>query len=278
MPLSWLRVMGKGLGYITWLFKPRLVSHTQDNIAHCLPELSQAQQQQLARASVQETLTTVLEAGYIWRSSWDALCKKILTREGEEILRTQLAAGKGLVVVVPHIGAWELVGPYLASLGPLTAMYKPLKYPNLDKLVFTGRSKLSTAMVPASRRGVVQLLKALEAGGLVIVLADHVPNEQAGKQLAPFFNQPAWTMTLVQGLVKRTGCAVCSCFAERIAGGYSTRILNTDERIYSKDPEVSTIGLNAGIEACIRLVPTQYQWGYKRFRNLPEPLANIYRR
>lgn len=278
LPLAWLRALGVGLGNLAWLLKPRLVSHTQDNIAHCLPELSPEAQQQLARKSVQATFTTVLEAGYIWSSSWEKLSGKIVARHHEAILRSKIDQGKGVLVLVPHLGNWELVAPYLASQARLTAMYLPLKNPAIDQLVYAGRSKLNIDMVPANRRGVMKLVKALEQGGMVGILPDHVPDKAAGSQLTDFFQQPALTMTLVQGLVERTGCSVCCCVAERVPGGFAIHLLEADPRIYRADLTQSSLGLNASVEACIRLTPAQYQWGYKRFRNLPEPLANIYRR
>jgi len=278
LPLAWTRFLGVLLGKLTWLLQPRLATHTQDNIAHCLPELSADAQRQLAVLSLQETLKNLLEAGAIWRHSWPWLERKILAREGEELLRAKLAEGRGLLVLAPHLGNWEVIPPYLASLGPLTAMYKPFSNPRLDALVRRGRSKLNITLVPTNSRGVLQLLKALQAGSIVVILPDHVPDLRAGGVIAPFFNRPVQTMTLVHGLIQRTGCAVCSCFIERIAGGFKARSLAVDPRIYAEDLHSSATGLNASVEACVRLVPTQFQWGYKRFRHLPEPYPNIYRK
>src|SRR6266705_3193797 len=35
--------------------------------------------------------------------------------------------GKGLIVVTPHIGCWEIVGQSIASRMPITVMYSPPK-------------------------------------------------------------------------------------------------------------------------------------------------------
>ena len=278
LPLSWLRALGVGMGNITWLLNPRLVSHSQDNIAHCLPELAPKEQNQLARESVKSTITTMLEAGFIWLNSWESLERKIIRREGEALLLEKAAAGKGVIILAPHMGNWEVVGPYIASLARLTIMYKPFENKAIDRMVFGGRSKLNIDMVPTNRRGVLTFLKVLGQGGMIGILPDHVPNQASGSLLAPFFKQPALTMTLVQSLVQRTGCSVCCCVAERVAGGFVIHVLEADPRIFSEDINESTQGLNASVEACIRLMPAQYQWGYKRFRHLPTPLINIYRR
>jgi KDO2-lipid IV(A) lauroyltransferase len=34
--------------------------------------------------------------------------------------------------------------------------------------------------------------------------------------------------------------------------------------------------LNRGVETCLRVAPEQYQWSYKRFRQRPEGLPEVY--
>jgi KDO2-lipid IV(A) lauroyltransferase len=152
-----------------------------------------------------------MEAGAIWLHPWSWLQGKIVAMEGDEILRGKLAEGKGVLVLAPHHGNWEVVAPYLASVAPLTAMYQPLENPAMDALVLGGRSKLNITMAPTNRKGVMMLFKTLQAGNIVGILPDQVPEPESGSEIAPFFNQPALTMTLVHGLIQRTGCAVCSC-------------------------------------------------------------------
>jgi Kdo2-lipid IVA lauroyltransferase/acyltransferase len=143
-------------------------------------------------------------------------------------------------------------------------------------LVLAGRSKLNITMAPTNRKGVMMLFKALQSGTIVGILPDQVPAREAGIEIAPFFDQPALTMTLVHGLVQRTGCAVCSCYAERVEGGFKIVVLEADAALYSEDQPTSVAGLNASVAACVRLAPAQYQWEYKRFRRLPPEYPKRY--
>ena len=277
LPLGALRGLGSAIGLSMWLLNGRAAKVTRENIALCFPELSPAEQACLARESLQETAKTAMEAGAIWRHSWAWLQGKIVAMEGDEILRAKLAAGKGVLVLAPHHGNWEVVAPYLASVANLTAMYQPLDNPKMDELVLAGRSKLNITMAPTNRKGVMMLFKALQGGTIVGILPDQVPAPESGGEVAPFMGQPALTMTLVQGLIQRTGCAVCSCYAERVAGGFKMVVIEADAQIYSQDPLTSVTGLNASVAACVRRAPAQYQWEYKRFRRLPEPYPKRYR-
>ena len=276
LPLGVLRALGSAVGLMMWLLNGRAAKVTRENIALCFPELSPAEQTTLTRQSLQETAKTAMEAGAIWRNSWAWLQDKIVALEGDEILRTKLAEGKGVLVLAPHHGNWEVVAPYLASVANLTAMYQPLDNPKMDELVLAGRSKLNITMAPTNRKGVMMLFKALQGGTIVGILPDPVPGRDAGGEIAPFFGQPALTMTLVHGLIQRTGCAVCSCYAERVAGGFKLVVVAADAQIYSEEQLASVTGLNASVAACVCRAPAQYQWEYKRFRRLPEPYPKRY--
>jgi KDO2-lipid IV(A) lauroyltransferase len=81
----------------------------------------------------------------------------------------------------------------------------------------------------------------------------------------------------VHGLIQRTGCAVCSCYAERVAGGFKMVVMEADPAIYSEDQLTSVAGLNASVAACVQRAPAQYQWEYKRFRRLPPEYPKHYR-
>ncbi len=276
LPLGLLRSIGNAIGSVVWWMNGRSAKVTRTNIALCFPELNPAEQIALSKQSLQDTAKTAMEAGAVWRNSWAWLDSKIIAKEGDELLRAKLADGKGVLVLAPHHGNWEVVAPYLASVANLTAMYQPLENPKMDELVLAGRSKLNITMAPTNRKGVMMLLKALQGGTIVGILPDQVPAKDAGGEVAPFMGQPALTMTLVQGLIQRTGCAVCSCYAERVPGGFKMVVMEADAAIYSEDQHTSVSGLNASVEACVRRAPAQYQWEYKRFRRLPAEYPRVY--
>lgn len=277
LPLSWVRLLGCITGSLLWLFNTRSARITLRNIELCFPDLSPGERKQLAKQSLQQTAQTAMEAGAIWRHSWPWVKSKIVAMEGHELLQAKVAEGKGVLVLAPHHGNWEVVAPYLASVAPLTAMYQPIENPEMDKLVLEGRSKININMAPTNRKGVMMLFKALQSGHIVGILPDQLPDTDSGRLVAPFMGVPAWTMTLVHGLIQRTGCAVCSCYAERVDGGFKIVVIEADADIYNEDQLTSVTGLNASVAACVKRAPSQYQWEYKRFRRLPEEYPRFYK-
>jgi Kdo2-lipid IVA lauroyltransferase/acyltransferase len=269
LPLSFGRALGALVGLLLWHSNSRPAKITRENLHLCWPELSDQQREQLGRHSLMETGKTAPEAAAVWSRPSHWLERRILSADGEELMHSYLAEGRGLLVLAPHLGNWEVVAPFVAGFAPLTALYQPPSLPALDALVLKGRSKDNIDMAPTNRRGVTQLLKALKRGEIVGILPDQVPEVGNGAEVAPFFGQPALTMTLVHSLIQRTGCAVLIVYAERVPGGFKMVVLPVDDEIYSEQAPVSVAALNRSVEACVRRAPEQYQWEYKRFRRLP---------
>jgi len=266
LPLSVARGLGIIIGHGLYLAKGRSYRRTLKNIRACFPRLSPRETRQLTRESLIETAKTATEVSIIWRNSWAWLQSKIVAVEGEDLLRAELAKGRGLIALAPHLGNWEVIAPYLASVAPLTAMYQPVAIPALDRLILAGRTKSNIRMAPTSVKGVGMLLKALQQGNIVGILPDQLPKKDAGSELAPFFGQETLTMSLVHSLISRTQSRAIALFAKRVRGGFKVIIQAADEAIYSADIYNSLRGLNASIEQCVHLAPAQYQWEYNRFR------------
>lgn len=264
LPLNAARALGTFIGWCMYNSKGRAYRITLKNIRACFPQLNDPQQ--LTRESLIETAKTAAEASIIWRNSWEWLNSKIVEVEGENLLRAELAKGRGLIALAPHLGNWEVIAPYLASIAPLTAMYQPLDIPAMDKLILDGRSKCNINMAPTNRKGVMMLLKALQQGNIVGILPDQLPGKDAGSEFASFFGQDVLTMSLVHSLINRTQSRAIALFAKRVPSGFKVIVLPADEAIYSEDILVSLRGLNASVENCVHLAPAQYQWEYNRFR------------
>ena len=266
LPLSTARMLGVLVGCCAFILKGRSYRITRKNIRACFPHLSTHEVQTLTRESLIETAKTAAEVAIIWRNSWEWLQSRIVSVEGEAILRAELAKGRGLIALAPHLGNWEVVAPFLASIAPLTAMYQPVSIPALDKLILDGRSKCNINMAPTSRKGMCMLLKALQQNNIVGILPDQLPKKDAGAEFAPFFNHETLTISLVHSLISRTQSPAISIFAKRVTGGFNIIILPADDLINNEDIIKSITGLNASVEQCVRLAPAQYQWEYNRFR------------
>lgn len=187
-----------------------------------------------------------------------------------------LATGKGVLLLSPHIGAFEVVAQsYAERYGahrPMTALYRPARKTWLRELVAQSRNRPGLITVPAQLSGVRQMIRALRRGDAVGLLPDQVPPEGQGVW-APFFGKPAYTMTLVGRLARQAGCEVLLLWCERLPGGGGHLVRVQDPpRSWpdSDDAQTWAEAVNAAMEYVIRQSPEQYLWGYNRYKQ-PRP-------
>ncbi|TDR55858.1 KDO2-lipid IV(A) lauroyltransferase [Halomonas ventosae] len=243
---------------------------TRTNLAEVYPCRSAAERQQLARQSLTHSTATMLELGFAWMGDPERVEAAILEVHGRELLDEARAEGRGVIVLAPHFGNWEVLNFWLSGHFPFTAMYEPPKLAPLDPIIRQGRERRGARLVPTNPRGVAALLKALKRTEAVGILPDQVPSWGSGV-FAPFYGRPAYTATLLPKLVARTEARVVTGVALRLPGkGFVLHFLAADARVYDPDEVTSATGVNASVEAAIALDPAQYQWEYKRYRKTPQ--------
>jgi KDO2-lipid IV(A) lauroyltransferase len=274
LPLALIHRLGNGVGWITARWPNRQRRNALINIGLCLPHLTPREQVRLRDRNLQEFGKTYLEIGYLWLRPVEQVLGLVREVRGAEMLRRQ--PGRGLIVLSPHIGAWELAGLFLAAQGPTAIFYKPQKY--LDDLILAARRRSGAELAPITPKGIRVLVQALERGDYVGILPDQEPKADKGAVFAPLFGVPAFTMLLVNRLARRTGAPVIFLFAERLGVGEGFRIhcIPAPEGVDSEDDRVAAAALNRGIEQCVAVCPEQYVWPYKRFRRRPEGAPKVY--
>ncbi len=277
--LPWwvLEALGWVVGQLLWWTKTRTRRITEINIERCLPDWSAQERQRLARASLLDFGEKAFEIAKVWFAPPYTAVAAIVAVEGEHLLRRELASGRGVILLGPHHGNWEMLGLFVGRFYGLTTMYLPAKDPVVDALIRGVRTRGGATVAPASAGGIRTLLKVLKQGGLVGVLPDQVP-KQAGAEFAPFFGAPALTMTLTSNLLQKTGARALFGCALRVGRGGGFRIVfrEPDAGLYSPDIDTSLAALNLGVEAIARECPAQYQWEYKRFKAQPEGFSRVY--
>ena len=266
-PLWLCRALGRSVGFFLWLIPNRSRTTTEANIARCFPELSASAQKKLAFNSLQHTAMTLFEAAAIWQRPYSWLEQRLITTQNKTLLDQAQNSGKGVIILLPHVGNWEVFSRYIPAICHAVGLYEAPRIPELATLIKTSREKTGATMVPTTPRGVAALLKHLRQGGTTCILPDQTPsNKENGGVFAPFFSHPAYTMTLVTQLHQRTQATIIGATAKRVSGGFEMAFYPVDKAIYSADNITSATALNALVENCARAMPEQYQWEYKRFK------------
>ncbi len=278
LPLPVLHGFAVLPGWLAWLIPNGRRRIAAANLAACFPDWDAATRHRLLRRNLVETGKLFLELGPLWQWDGRRVLDLIVSVEGEEAWRAALAQGRGLIGITPHLGSWEIAGLYISSRYPTTILYRPSPSRlDIDPLISAARGRLGARMTPTDAAGVRTLFQALKAGEVVGILPDQDPGREAGV-FAPFFGQPANTMTLVSRLAMKHQCPVYLGYAERLPRGRGYRFhLEPLPAVVSEGPlEASVAAVNAAVEKAVRQLPEQYLWTYKRFKTRPPGAPALY--
>jgi len=237
------------------------------------------------RLAVAEAGKMVAELPRLWLRPHGLPIAEPVHWRADALVDQALARGRGLMVLTAHVGTFEVAAQaYAERWGqrlPMTALYRPARQPWLREAIERSRQRPGLLTAPANLRGVRQLMRALKDGQTVGMLPDQVPPEGLGVW-APFFGQPAYTMTLAAKLMAQTDCAVLVLTVERLAqgAGYVVHVAPLAEPLppaqglsEAEWAQAAAAVVNRAMERQILGLPTQYLWGYHRYKQPRQPEA-----
>lgn len=271
LPRTTLQSLGGFIGWVSYQTGRRSALVTRENLQLCCPG---ADQEARVRASLAETGKTAMEMPAIWLGNPQKLDRWIAQVHDEALFTRALKSEKGLLLLLPHLGNWELFNIFYRRYGKMTAMYQPPRRDTMRSVMAEVRTRHGNRMVPANRQGLTALYKTLQDGGSVVVLPDQVP---ASGVYTPFFDQMALTDSLSSRLLRKTGAqALGVAVIRRPDGRFDIHFIEPAAQIYESAPE-ALLAINRLVEAAVGLAPDQYQWEYKRFKRRPAGERKLYR-
>jgi len=264
LPLKFNHYLGSFIGQLLYLLNTDAKKVTSQNIAICFAELSKNEQRSLVKKSLIETGKNLTESSLIWNQSFSENAKHVRNINGENYLDSD----ENTILLVPHLGCWEITGRVIANNRAITFLFKPLKKQKQNQYLYKRRNQGKLTMASADQSGVLKLQRALKQGELVGMLPDQDPGQEGGI-IAPFFNNPVNTMTLLIKLAKKHNARVVMCWANRLkkGRGFDLNFEPLDLTSSGSDLFEQVTLMNRAIEELIRRFPEQYMWSYRRFKS-----------
>ena len=214
----------------------------------------------------------IAELPWLWLRPAGKELGQALRWDGAELIEAALAEHRGLVLLTPHLGCFEICAQaYAERFGqdkvPITVLFRPARQAWLRRVVDASRGRPGLEAAPATLSGVRQMIRALRQGQCIGLLPDQVPPVGLGVW-APFFGQPAYTMTLAARLLQQTGAAAVLIWGERLprGQGYVVHVLPAPVIDTGMAPQAAATRINLAMEQLIHLAPSQYLWGYLRYK------------
>ena len=267
VPLSWMQRLGALLGWLVWFASLRYRRTFIANVkASGLPF-------HLARPAIAAAGMVVSELPWVWMRSHTQTLNGLVKFDGAEHFEAAMRAGKGVIIMSPHIGSWEIGAQAIAEkfgpeFGDMVVLFRPARKAWLERLVANARTRPFLNSTPTTLSGVRTLMRTLRAGGYTAILPDQVPPMGQGVW-APFFGRDVYTMTLLAKLAQQTGAQVIQTWCERlpIGQGFCLHMRPMDV-VEFKDatlsPEQAACVVNRSVEDMVRNAPGQYLWAYDR--------------
>ena len=192
LPLRANHFFGAFVGRLLFAFNSDAKNVSRQNLEICFPNLSKSDLEDVLRKVLIETGKNLTESGLIWNQSFKENSKLIRNINGENYLDSS----KKTILLVPHIGCWEITGRVIAEKRKITFMYRPLRSSKQNEYLFARRNQGNLTMASADKSGILKIQRALNNGELIGMLPDQDPGEDGGI-MVPFFNKEVNTMTLL---------------------------------------------------------------------------------
>ena len=266
---TWIARRAGDLFYVFWAKRRRIAF---SNLNRVFPNsMLQYKKREIVRESFQHIAISFMELFILRKIKKEAASRFVI--EGFEHLEKALVKGRGVVLVISHLGAWE----YLAFLFYLTktkvsVVVKEIENTYFDKEITILRRE--TGATPIIKRNSVRaILSALRQNQVVAILID----QWAGKEgiWVDFFGNPTSTTSIPARLAKKTGCALVPAYCFRKSSGlYQIQVhalidFRPEHEAWERE---TTLQLNQLLEEQIHNYPGQWFWGHRRWKARPADL------
>lgn len=268
LPQTWRMAVGTRLGDLFYLISSRARRAAECNIGACFPELDDWLKHDLVRRHFRAFGAAMMGTSLIWWASLPRLQRLIQIRN-REYYDQALSDGKRVILFAPHFLGLEVAGVFLAHERRIITMYKQPRNDLVDWVMRRRRLRFGGALFERDShlKGMIRLIRA---GYPFYYLPDQNPGD-ASHVFAPFFGIPVATITALPRIAQLTDAVVIPCFTRLLPkdGGYEIMLQPPLENFPTGDVVADTARMNRIIEEAVRVMPEQYMWTYKRFKQLP---------
>jgi KDO2-lipid IV(A) lauroyltransferase len=184
--------------------------------------------------------------------------------DGYDNIVDGLAAGNGVILVLPHLGGWEWAGRWIAEQGhQITVVVEQIDPPELFEWFVDLRSALGMNVVPLGPGAGTTVMRALNDNHVVCLLADR--DLQGGGPEVEFFGERTTMPAGPATLALRTGAPILPTavyFTGRVDGHHAwvRPALDAERREKRLRADVGRItqALAHDLEILIRQAPSQW--------------------
>jgi len=260
LPGPWVFRLGEALGGLVWHFMPQRRTIILRNLRIAFAgEKDMAEIRRMAKATFRRTGGNLISAAHTARLAPERL-GSVIRIENLELLEQALAGGRGVVLLLSHMGNWEILSRLIHLFPPGSragAFYRPLNNPLLDARVLARRQADGTQMF-SKRDNPLQVAGFLREGGIVGILADQRVGAQGNG--VRFFGRFTHASPLPSLLARRAKSAVLALSVTSAEPGTWRAVFMPVEAPHT------TANCMATLEQAMRAGPIDVFWFQERWK------------
>jgi KDO2-lipid IV(A) lauroyltransferase len=189
-----------------------------------------------------------------------------MSTQGFEHLDAAIAAGRGTILALPHLGGWDWGGRFLVGTDrPVSVVVEALRHPDVFAWFVEFRRRLGMEVIPIGPQAGTASLRALRANRVLCLLSDRVVADTPGVE-TQFFGVPTRLPAGPVTLALRTGAVLLPAavyFGPRAAEHLAVVRAPLELRRSGRgglraDVAAGTQALAGELEALIAREPTQW--------------------
>jgi KDO2-lipid IV(A) lauroyltransferase len=274
LPLPLLGRLGEAVGALLFILMRRRRNITLTNLRLCLPDLSNAERQQIARDHFKAYARSVLERGILWWAS-EARLKRLISIE--PCVPLEEIAASPTILLCPHFVSLDVAGVAVMLESSLCSIYTQQRSRVFDAALRHGRSRFRPVKIVSRAEGVKPIIRAMRDGLPFFMLPD-MDFGAKESEFVPFFGIDAATLTAPARIAAATGAKVIPVIAtyQPDYQGWKVRFYPAWENYPGDDLRAATRVMNAFIEQRVLEAPAEYFWAHKRFKTRPPGEAGVY--
>ncbi len=273
LPLAWLRVLGRALGWLLFALAASRRRVVQVNLRLCFPERSERELRALALQTFVHFAQAWLDRGWLWHASGDTLRRRLRLCGALQELQGDLPT----VIFAPHFVGLDAGWTALTQQLPraFTTIYSNQVDPTLDRWILQGRKRFGAPRLFGRQDGLKPVVQALRAGQPLYLLPDMNITRQESV-FVPFYGVPAATLTSLSRFASLGRAKVVPVVTELTASGYDVHVKPAWLDFPTDDLRADAATMNRCLQHYIDQMPNQYYWVHKRFKVRPAGEPPVY--
>jgi KDO2-lipid IV(A) lauroyltransferase len=182
------------------------------------------------------------------------------------IENVQKLAGKRILFFAAHLANWEIMGKAFAAYGiKFNVVYREANNKLVDEAINHIRKKIEVSLIPKGRKGVKQIIEAMQKQENMAMLVDQKMNDGVKVE---FMGHEAMTAPAIASLALKYNCPIIPVQMLRKNGSNFEMIIHPEIWHNNRSVEEIMNQINEQISHWVKQNPGQWFWLHRRWGKL----------